>query len=46
MMADVLEARVEAAALKGDYQFGFQAPDQFVFRARQGLDSKDGGCGT
>jgi Fe-S cluster assembly protein SufB len=38
MMANVLEERVEVAALKGDYQFGFHDPDQSVFRARKGLD--------
>ena len=37
-MAKVLEERVEVAALKGDYQFGFHDPDQSVFRARKGLD--------
>ena len=37
-MASVLEERVEATALKGDYQFGFHDPDQSVFRARKGLD--------
>ena len=37
-MANVLEERVEVAALKGDYQFGFHDPDQSVFRARKGLD--------
>ena len=37
-MASVLEQRVEVAALKGDYQFGFHDPDQSVFRARKGLD--------
>jgi len=37
-MAKVLEERVEATALKGDYQFGFHDPDQSVFRARKGLD--------
>lgn len=37
-MANVLEERVEPAALKGDYQFGFHDPDQSVFRARKGLD--------
>ena len=37
-MASVLEERVEVAALKGDYQFGFHDPDQSVFRARKGLD--------
>src|SRR5687768_9474235 len=38
MMANVLEERVEVAAFKGDYQFGFHDPDQSVFRARKGLD--------
>jgi Fe-S cluster assembly protein SufB len=38
MMANVLEERVEPAAFKGDYQFGFHDPDQSVFRARKGLD--------
>jgi Fe-S cluster assembly protein SufB len=38
MMAKVLEERVEATALKGDYQFGFHDLDQSVFRARKGLD--------
>ena len=37
-MAKVLEERVDVAALKGDYQFGFHDPDQSVFRARKGLD--------
>jgi Fe-S cluster assembly protein SufB len=37
-MAKVLEERVEVAALKGDYEFGFHDPDQSVFRARKGLD--------
>ena len=34
----VQEERVEVAALKSDYQFGFHDPDQSVFRARKGLD--------
>jgi Fe-S cluster assembly protein SufB len=38
MRANVREERVEPAALKGDYQFGFHEPDQSVFRARKGLD--------
>ena len=34
----VQEERVEVAAMKSDYQFGFHDPDQSVFRARKGLD--------
>jgi Fe-S cluster assembly protein SufB len=37
-MAQVQEERVEVAAIKGDYQFGFHDPDQSVFRAHKGLD--------
>jgi Fe-S cluster assembly protein SufB len=37
-MAEVQEERIEVAALKGDYQFGFHDPDHSVFRARRGLD--------
>jgi Fe-S cluster assembly protein SufB len=37
-MAKVLEERVEVAALKSDYKYGFHDPDQSVFRARKGLD--------
>jgi Fe-S cluster assembly protein SufB len=37
-MAKVQEERVEVAAIKGDYQFGFHDLDQSVFRARKGLD--------
>ena len=37
-MAEVQEERIEVAALKGDYQFGFHDPDHSVFRARKGLD--------
>ncbi len=37
-MAEVAEERVEVAAIKGDYQFGFHDPDASVFRARKGLD--------
>ena len=37
-MAKVQEERVEVAAIKGDYQFGFHDPDQSVFRARKVLD--------
>ena len=38
MATPVQEERVEVAALKSDYQFGFHDPDQSVFRARKGLD--------
>jgi Fe-S cluster assembly protein SufB len=37
-MAKVLEERVDVAAIKGEYQFGFHDPDQSVFRAKKGLD--------
>jgi Fe-S cluster assembly protein SufB len=37
-MAEVQEERIEVAALKGDYQFGFHDPDHSVFRARKGLN--------
>ncbi|HEY7712543.1 MAG TPA: Fe-S cluster assembly protein SufB [Candidatus Entotheonella sp.] len=37
-MAQVQEEKVEVAALKGDYQFGFHDPDRSVFRARKGLN--------
>jgi len=37
-MAEVQEERIEVAALKGDYQFGFHDPDHSVFRARRGLN--------
>jgi Fe-S cluster assembly protein SufB len=37
-MTKVQEERVEVAALKGDYQFGFHDPDQSVFRAKKGLN--------
>ena len=37
-MAKVLEERVEVAAIKSDYKYGFHDPDQSVFRARKGLD--------
>jgi Fe-S cluster assembly protein SufB len=37
-MTKVQEERVEVAAIKGDYQFGFHDLDQSVFRARKGLD--------
>jgi len=37
-MAKVVEERVEVAAIKGEYQFGFHDPDQSVFRAKKGLD--------
>ena len=37
-MGEVQEEKVEVAALKGDYQFGFHDPDHSVFRARKGLD--------
>jgi Fe-S cluster assembly protein SufB len=37
-MAKVQEERVEVAAIKGEYQFGFHDPDQSVFRAKKGLD--------
>ena len=36
----VQEERVEVAAMKSDYQFGFHDPDQSVFRARKGLDKE------
>jgi Fe-S cluster assembly protein SufB len=39
-MAKVEEERVEVAAIKGEYQFGFHDPDQSVFRARKGLDQE------
>lgn len=38
MTTPVQEERVEVAAMKSDYQFGFHDPDQSVFRARKGLD--------
>lgn len=38
MATPVQEERVEVAAMKSDYQFGFHDPDQSVFRARKGLD--------
>ena len=37
-MAEVQEERVEVAAIKGDYQFGFHDQDKSVFKARKGLD--------
>ena len=37
-MAEVQEERIEVAALKGEYQFGFHDPDHSVFRARKGLN--------
>jgi Fe-S cluster assembly protein SufB len=37
-MAQVQEERVDVAAIKGDYQFGFHDPDHSVFRAHKGLD--------
>ena len=37
-MAEVQEERIEVAALKGEYQFGFHDPDHSVFRARRGLN--------
>jgi Fe-S cluster assembly protein SufB len=37
-MAQVQEEKIEVAALKGDYQFGFHDPDRSVFRARKGLN--------
>jgi Fe-S cluster assembly protein SufB len=37
-MAQVQEERVEVAAIKGDYQFGFHDADQSVFRAHKGLN--------
>jgi Fe-S cluster assembly protein SufB len=37
-MAKVMEERVEVAAIKGEYKFGFHDPDQSVFRARKGLN--------
>ena len=36
----VQEERVEVAAMKSDYQFGFHDPDQSVFRARKGIDKE------
>ena len=39
MATPVQEERVEVAAMKSDYQFGFHDPDQSVFRARKGLDT-------
>jgi Fe-S cluster assembly protein SufB len=39
-MAKAVEERVEVAAIKGEYQFGFHDPDQSVFRARKGLDQE------
>lgn len=36
----VQEERVEVAAMKSDYQFGFHDPDQSVFRAKKGLDKE------
>src|SRR5919109_3656077 len=39
-MAKVQEERVEVAAIKGEYQFGFHDPDQSVFRAKKGLDQE------
>jgi Fe-S cluster assembly protein SufB len=38
MSPKVQEERVEVAALKGEYQFGFHDPDKSVFRAKRGLD--------
>ena len=38
MATPVQEERVEVAAMKSDYQFGFHDPDQSVFRARKGID--------
>ena len=40
MATPVQEERVEVAAMKSDYQFGFHDPDQSVFRARKGLDAE------
>jgi len=37
-MTKVLEKRVEVAAIKSDYKYGFHDPDQSVFRAHKGLD--------
>ena len=37
-MTQVQEERVEVAALKSDYQFGFHDPDQSVFRSSKGLN--------
>ena len=36
----VQEERVEVAAMKSDYQFGFHDPDHSVFRARKGIDKE------
>ena len=36
----VQEERVEVAAMKSDYQFGFHDPDHSVFRARKGVDKE------
>ena len=40
MATPVQEERVEVAAMKSDYQFGFHDPDQSVFRARKGIDEE------
>ena len=40
MATPVQEERVEVAAMKSDYQFGFHDPDQSVFRARKGIDKE------
>jgi Fe-S cluster assembly protein SufB len=37
MATTVQNERMEARAIKGEYQFGFHDPDQSVFRARKGL---------
>ena len=38
MATPVQEERVEVAAMKSDYQFGFHDPDHSVFRAKKGID--------
>ena len=38
MTTPVQEERVEVAAMKSDYQFGFHDPDHSVFRAKKGID--------
>ena len=40
MATPVQEERVEVAAMKSDYQFGFHDPDHSVFRARKGIDKE------
>ncbi len=38
MTTPVQEERIEVAAMKSDYQFGFHDPDHSVFRAKKGID--------